>query len=268
MGIKIRSCKIALVLSLLAGSMPAFAEVPALTPLNYEMRYNVAWNGLPIGRVRITAKQDGFGYSMVVDTKTRGMVDMFSGEHALAQVKGRVDESLGFIPQLYDSRSLSKKDGRTTTITYDGEGKIKERKRTPPDGDSRPVVALDEANTATDPITAFFVLREKMHGNIARNQRETVIRTYEGARLAEFTFKVISRARVEVGGEYVNAINVVPKRLPLNGYKEKELKKYRAGDPTVHLYMSADERFVPLQASVDLSFGEITAELVDITPIE
>lgn len=267
MGITKASCKIGLFIALLIAGQPAAAQVPALIPLNHTLRYDVSWNGLALGRIRIEVGQDGFGYHVTVDTKTRGVMNVFGREHTVAQVKGRIGDTERFIPQRYESRSLAKEDGRTTVITYDEHGSIATRTRTPADGASRPTVPLDQANTATDPITAFLLLREKMHANMARNQRETSLRTYEGARLADFTFKVISRARIELNGEYVNAINTVPTRTPIAGYKEKELKKHREGDPTVHVFFSADERFIPLQAKVSLMLGTITANLAEIEAI-
>lgn len=261
-------CKIIVLLTMLIAS-PALAEIPDLTPLNYELRYDVSWNGMTLGRIRVTVHEDAFGYNMLIDTKTKGMASLFSDERSIAQVKGRFDEEFGYTAQTYESRQLGK-GGRTTTLTYDTEGKLKNRVRTRDDDPAwRPPVPVAQANSATDPMTAFFRLRQTMHDHFLSNQRDTAIRTYEGARLAEFTFRVISRARVEVNDRYYDAINVVPTRRPIIGYTPKELKKYKKkGDPTVHVYFSADGKFIPLMAEANLAFGSITATLSEIKEIK
>lgn len=261
MGTQRTAFKIALTLWLLAA--PAMAQVPPLEPLNLEVRYDVYWNGLPLGRVRITAKEDDFTYKLVVDSKTRGLADIFAESKSVAFAQGRMADG-EYIASRYESRSDSE-NKRHTVMTYDETGAILTRDRTPQDDPAwRPVVPLSEANTATDPITAFFVLRQRMHQNIASNIKETQVKTYEGARLALFDFTVVSRASLKIMKQSVNAINIVPKRTILNGYTPKEQKKFAKGDPTVHVYFSADGRFIPLLAEVKLPFGTLKAELTEV----
>lgn len=244
-------------------STPALAVVPPLEPLNLTARYDVYWNGLPLGRLRITVKEDMLGYALSVDTKTRGLADIFAESRSFAQARGtRSDDR--YIPRYYLSESASENQ-RKTVITYDETGAIEQRERTPQDNPAwRPIVPLNEANTATDPITAFFIARQRMHDNIANNVRETQVRTYEGARLALFNIEVISPATLKIMKKSVNAINTVPTRTILNGYTPKEIKKYKKGDPTVHVYFSADGRFIPLLAEVNLPLGTLKAELTEL----
>lgn len=264
MGSKLTPFKIGfgLWLVLMAGS--AQAAVPELEPANYTTRYDVTWNGLPLGRVRITTHEDDFSYRMTVDSKTRGLADMFAESQSIAEVQGAVRDG-AYVPQRYSSTSTSAKEPRKTLITYDEDGKIEKRSRTPQDDPAwRPVVPLAEANSATDPMTAFFILRKTMRDNMAANQRTTKVKTYEGARYAEFSFQVISPATMQIMNKSARAINIVPKRQPLNGYTPKELKKFKKGDPTAHLYMSADARFIPLMVEMALPFGTLKAELTEL----
>lgn len=243
---------------------PATAEVPVLTPFNYKLKYDVTWNNLPIGRVRMTVTEDDYKYKMVVDTKTRGIVRMFDPTVSIITTNGRFKDDKA-VPQRYESKSTDEDSTKTTTVTYNADGNIKTRIRKPADDPAaRPVVPLSEADTGTDPLTGMYQLRRDLRDNMERNARDTVMRTYDGARLADFTFRVVSRARVKVDGKYYDAINTVMTRKPIAGYKAKELKKYREGDPTIHVYFSADERLLPLQADINLSFGAITATLTDI----
>lgn len=245
---------------------PATAQVPDLKPFNYALKYNVTWNNLPIGRIRIDTTENEFRYSVSIDTKTRGIVRLFDGTTSTLKTIGRFDEDEKPIASSYESISKGDDKTKTTIVRYNMDGKIIKRVRDPADDPaSRKPVPIEDANRALDPLSAMYILRKKMHDNIANNIPETKLRTYDGARLADMSFTVISRASLEIMGEHADAINTVMKRTPIAGYKEKEMKKWRAGDPTIHVYWSADGRFIPLQADIDLKFGGISAKLVSFT---
>jgi|GEM_PF-2527570 len=257
--------------TLLLVPLAASAQVPELAPLRYETRYDITLGGLAIGRLRITAMEDTFGYRMSVDTKTRGIVDFFAPLKSLATVRGAITEEGEYLPTLYTSKA--DKDGddkdRKVSIAYDDEGRITTRSRVPGDDPKwRPVVPLDKASAALDPMTGFFVLRKTLRDAMANEQREASVTTYDGARLATMRVKVVSRARIEVQGKHVNAINAVVTRYPIDGYTPKELKKYKEGDPVVHVYFSADERLMPLVATISLFYGDVRAELTEYTPVK
>lgn len=247
------------------GTLPASAAVPELAPLNVKTRYDVTIGGMAIGRVRITVTEDAFGYRMIVDTKTRGLVDIFAPLESIAIAKGRVTDAREYIPQSYSS--VAKKDGdnknRRASITYDAAGQIVTRSRLPDEKGWRPVVPLEKANEAVDPMTGFLVLRHALRDAMAREQREATVLTYDAGRLARLTVKVISRARIEVDGKYRDAINTVVTRQPIDGYTPKEMKKFKEGDPVMHIYFSPDAEFMPLLATIRLHYGDIRVTLTE-----
>lgn len=251
-------------LASLAGA-PVQAQVPPLEPFNLNGEYRVAWNGIKIGRIKLRVSEDTFGYKMGVDTKSGGIARLVSDEKTYAYAEGHRGEAAPYVASRFESRPQGDHEGVRVAITYDAEGKILTRKRTPEDDPGwRPRVPREQENTATDPITAGFIVRKMLRGNMALNIREAIVRTYDGARLAEMQLKIISPARVEVMGEYRDAINTIVTRTPIAGYTPKELKKFKAGDPIIHLYFSADGKFIPIRATVTLKFGELSATLVKI----
>lgn len=256
---------LAIALLMLCLPLPASAQVPALEPLKFETRYDISLGPMGIGRLRIIYREDTFGYRIKVDTKTRGLVHMFAPLQSVAEARGSKQDG-SYVPTHYISKA--DKDGdekdRLVEIRYDEKGHITERTRKPADSPTwRPVVPLAKANEATDPMSAFFVARKLMRDAMVHNQRETSVLTYDGARLARMTLKVVSRARTEINGKYVDAINTVLTREPIDGYTPKELKKFKEGDPTVHVYFSADGRLMPLKVSMKLFYGELSAVLVE-----
>lgn len=238
------------------------AEVPTLAPLNLHAQYTIRWGGITIGRVNVESTEDDFGYHLSIDTKTKGLTRLISDEKTVSEVKGHFSPTGDYLPLTYSS-NRNKADAGFTKLTWDAEGKLAKREREPDDDPTwRPPVSTELANTATDTISAGLALRKKMHDHMAKDIRETTVRSYDGARLAELTFKVVSKARVEVDNDYYDAINVVVTRKPILGYTPKELKKFEAGDPVIHLYFSADEKMIPLKATAAIAYGEISASLL------
>jgi len=259
----------ALLATALLVAAPAVAQVPELTPLNYALRYDVAWSNIPIGRIRMTIKEDTFRYEISLDIKTRGIVRMFDSTVSTITATGHFKPEGMARANRYQSVSTDDDSSKVTTVTYAEDGTIEHRERKPADDpNNRPPVPLHQANEAQDPLTAMYALRHTMRKHMVRNERTTTARTYDGARLADFTFKVISPATMEIMGEHIRAINTVLKREPIAGYKQKELKKFKEGDPTIHVYFSADSKLLPVKADIKLRFGTISATLTDLQPIQ
>lgn len=252
--------------AMLAGHALA-EERPALQPLRIEAKYTVAWNGITIGRIRFSAAEESAAYRLSVDTKTKGIGAMFSDEKRISTAEGKRTPDGRYIASRYVSKPQSEgKEGSRTLLTYDSKGKLLTRQRTPKDDPSwRPLVPAHEITNAVDTTTAGLVLRRKLYDAITRGGNEATVRTYDGARLADLRFNVVKpEARVEIMHAYVKAVNTVVTRQPLDGYTPKELKKFKAGDPEVHLYFSDDARFLPIKATIDTSFGQLSATLVEL----
>lgn len=265
MGRLVSRYKAVVLLAALAVAAPASAQVPTLKPMNYTLKYDVTFNGLPIGRIRITAHESEFKYSASVDTKTRGLMRLFDSTQSLLTANGRKDEGT-FIQKDYSTRSTDDDSTKLTTIRYGMKGEIIKSERNPPDDPkSRAPVPLEEASEGVNPVTALLIARYRLRDYIAANQRKATIRTYDGARLADLTFTVHSRTNFEIMDKRMDVINTELTRNPIAGYKAKELKKFRAGDPIIHVYFSADERFLPVKADIAIRFGTISAELVSVS---
>lgn len=257
---RLRFLLVATLLAIPLGLTPAAAR--ELKPFPEVMKYRVAWNGIKIGRVIIETNQNTYSYRMVVDTKTTGIAKMFSPLKSVTVASGRIYEG-HVIPQHYLARSTSDEGkNRTSELRYGEEGLLIERTTVPLDDPSwRPEVPLEEATQAYDPVSAFFILREKMFRNVNQKIKDTRISTYDGRRLAEFLFKAVNNGTRMREGKIVPVINTVVFRRPIHGYTPKELKKFDEGDPKVHVYFSADTRFIPLEVEVYHWSGKITGEL-------
>ena len=267
MGISRHAYKLPVLILLMETLIPsARAEVPPLPPLTIQAKYRVDWNGITIGRINFTCEELAGRYRMMIDTKTSGVARIFSSEAAVATAEGIVTDDGQYIPQRFESRPIKADDTRPhTVLTYDETGKLLTRTRTPDDDPAwRPPVSFETAAGSIDPASAGLAMRKRVHDHMAQNMRESTVRTYEGARLADMMVKVVSRAHLEYMDRSHDAINTVVTRTPLEGYTPKERKKFAEGDPVIHLYFSADAKMLPVKATVEAPFGNISATLIEI----
>jgi hypothetical protein len=237
-------------------------DAHALTHLKEEAYYRISWNGLSLGRIRLTIDETPESYNIVVDTKSKGIINLFSPFETIANVEGIVANGR-YIPQTYQSKATRSNDGknREVRITYDQTGAILERERTPLDDPTwRPEVTLKELNRAPDPITAFMELRQRLWRNIQQGIRETTVTNYDGRRYGGITVNAIQAGETIIDGESRRILHTVLTRQPINGYTPKEWKKFKKGDPTIYVWFSADETFLPIKLEISLLLGSLKVE--------
>lgn len=247
----------------LLAAAPALAAEP-LQPLKLNARYRISWGGLTLGRIRIEAKEDATSYFMAIDTKTTGVGAIISGDRSLITSRGAVTKDFSYIPASYESKPLDGSDRTTVTLTYDAAGKITKRERNPDDDPNwRPRVPFEEINTAHDSVSAAFVLRRKLYEAMATGGKEVSTRTYDGARLANMKIARQADVTMDMMGKKQELVDVTIARIPINGYTPKELKKFKKGDPEIHLYFTNDSAFLPVRASANSGFGELSMTMVE-----
>lgn len=241
------------------------AETALSEPWNFTAKYTVAWSGITIGRIYITATEDATSYRMSVDTKTHGVGSLFGKERRWAEVTGK-KSGTQFLPSRFESRPQSNDKGDRTELTYDDQGKLITRLRLPDDDPKwRPPVPREQANTATDPITAGFIVRDNIARAMASGEHSLHTFTYDGARLANMHVTLITpTSTLSIMDKTVEAVDITINRQPIIGYTPKELKKFKDGDPDIHLYFTADAKRIPVRITVDAPVGQLTATLVEL----
>lgn len=266
----VRSLQLA---SLLLIALCLATPARALTAISEHAYYRLEWNGIPIGRIRVDAEESGDSYSMIVDTKSKGVISVFSPFRTVATISG-TKEGDAYLPRTYRTRSekndecpasfASKHlDNCGTHMSYSEAGLLTERVLVPPNLDPsyRPIVDLAEASTGTDPITGYFRLREKLRRNIDQGMRTTTVRTYDGKRLADMTATTAERTEINVDDAKHPVIATRLTRKPIAGYTQKELRKFKEGDPIITAYFSDDDAMQLLRLELELTLGNITMEL-------
>ena len=189
---------------------------------------------------------------------------------SVAEVQGIIDARHRYIHRLYSSTEdkNEKKSGLNQRIVYNKNGIITKQTREPRDDVNwRPLVPVADANTATDPISAFYILRKKLALMRTNNQSQTEVRTYDGARLATMRLTMIGCTQIDIMDAPMNVIDTRIERLPMAGYTPKEWKKFHAGDPEIHIYFSDDARLMPVLFTISLALGDLRIELGEVNPL-
>jgi hypothetical protein len=237
-----------------------------LKPLNLKARYLIAWSGITLGRIYLTAEETPTHYRMVIDTKTRGIGALISDEKRIVEAEGIKNAEGQYLPARYNARPQKDPEEDVVTITYDVQGQLVERTRRFPDDPSwRPVVPEAEVNTATDPVTAAFILRRGLYDALENGGKraEASQRTYDGLRLATMRLTRSGQARVAILERYRTTIRAHVTRTPISGYTPKEIKKFNKGDPQMHIFFTDDAAFLPVRASAKTPIGELSMTLVE-----
>ncbi len=236
---------------ILALAAPAMAA-PTLPESLY---YRLSWNGISLGRIRVTATETPTTYSMLIDTKSKGVASMFSPFRTLAQVQG-IKQQGRYIPTRYETTSEKSDEGdnHTNLITYDENGRILTQASNPPNNDPswRPIVPVDKASEATDPITAFIAMRAELVRASVQGVGEISRKSYDNKRLAVLKATLLSKSKT--------SIRTRISRHPIAGYTEKELKKYKQGDPEfIVTFFTADSHIMPSKLELKLLLGTLIA---------
>lgn len=240
--------------------VPAAAE--GLNFFSFKARYNLAWNGISVGRLVVVANEDASHYDMMIDSKARGLGALISDDKTVTRTNGIKTVGGEYLISHYEFRPQGKDKDDYITLDYDSLGKIVTRVRSKDDDPRwRPAVPHEEINTAHDPLTVIFMLRKKLSEALASKQPHVGTRTYDGMRLFEMKLNVKGKQQIEVMGSNHEVVEVAVERIPINGYTPKELKKYEKGDPEIHFYFSTDADFFPLKATADTGFGDLTLTL-------
>lgn len=254
---------------LFMGSFAMAAEAvspPPLQPLNFEARYDGTFTGVKLGRLRIDMKEDKESYELKLDTKLSGLARVFSEMRSFAQARG-IKKGQTYLPQFYESTEEKNGDpkAREAWIKYDEKAAIAERFRNPMDDPYwRPIVPIADANTGVDPISAYMLLRPKLQQILDKPGQQTFVRTYDGARLAEMNFRVVGRTSIEIMDKKMPVVDTTLTRALLDGYTPKEKRKFKEGDPEIHIYFSDDARLLPVKATIALPAGSFHIALAEL----
>ena len=230
----------------------------AAEKLDYTDTLYFTWARVPLGELTLTMKQRGDEYRMVAAGKTDGIALLFNRHLSTTKVEGTM-AGMQPIPKIYSSDYVDDGDPRLIAIAYDKKGFPVEEKIVPPREEIRPLVPEEQKRGALDILSGFFAMREKLKVAMANKQKDFSVTIYDGKRL----FRVdasIDKPLTNVRFNSIErpAIKLALQRVPLAGYKDKELKKLKVRNPLIALYVEP-ERLVPFGLSLPVYGAKLEA---------
>lgn len=244
--------------------LPLSALAEGLQPLNLNATYSLAWSGISIGRISVRAHEDASRYGMVIDTRTHGVGSLFRDEKSVLTTEGLKNGSGDYLASSYERRPENDANNGDITLTYDAQGNLLKRVREKDDNPAwRPPVPVEQINQAHDPLTVIFILRRMLYAAKSTEEKAVTTRLYDGMRLVDTTLTRQENSSIDIMDRPVNTIKVGFTRNLLAGYSPKEWKKFSKGkDPRMALYITDDEQFFPVKATVDVALGQVSMTLI------
>jgi hypothetical protein len=237
--------------------MPTHAA-ESLSPLNFKGLYEFRLGGLLVGRLGIEAEESKSGYAITADVKSAGVASIFSKHSSHTEVDG----TSGAHPDItYKTDYRTKKKKRSVKLVYKG-GEITKEEVVPPDNRAtRPAVAAYLKNSAYDPLTLNLKLRRAVWEASRSDKRDFAMTTYDGRRLTKIKGTVEKRTIRDANNRKQPVIVATVRRELLAGFTKSEIEDYDPEEPSLFIYYSNDERFVPVKAEIPFLFGTLTGKL-------
>ncbi len=256
MGMRVKFFKcLALLLCIL------FTNTAQADALVFEGDYAFSWSGLRLGKLNLQMKYDDENYNVESRLKTSGFVALFSKHKSTTKVSGKT-KSNEFQPITYRSDYRSGGHDKSIEMNYDAAGKITKEEILPWRG-ARPEVPVGLKTKVDDSLTAILSMRVAIKKALANNETEITIPVFDGVRRFDLQARVLNaNTSIFLDDKKVPAIKLVLKRIPLGGFKQKEIKKMAKGEPDLEFFIEK-ENFTLLGFQLDLYGGTVMAWIKD-----
>lgn len=242
-------------------TLPAKSYTPKQT--NFEIgtyRYNVNWQGIPVGRSAITVTPsvmpDGTKtYTVKATAQSASVVALY---YSLRHISESVFRADTLVPLIFSSMQMENSKTKSREVRFEDDGQVVGTLYSWKKG----VLRQDEqhafqgTHATFDPITAAFLARSL---DVGENE-EVSFDVFNGKHRFLIGLRKGAKELVKVGGKMVEAYPVTPivKKLT-DSEGEKRLRR-------CVIWVSADEKRDVLKLESEVFVGSVRAELVEFTP--
>lgn len=240
--------------AILVYSCPIYFTTVNASPLPFtpgeKLKYALRWGNIPAGELRleilpITTVDGTPSYHFVMTAKSNSTVDIF------CKIRDRIDafadtqmtRSILYRKERNGRRGLRKEEVRFDWAS--GQAQFSDQSRV------RPPIALQPGSF--DPLSAFYYTRLALSGQTKFVRRPVT----DGKRSYIGNARLVGRESVTLlNGQRYNTLIIEPD-LGLFGEIKKDDKK-----ATMRVWVTDDEKRIPVQIKAKLKFGQFIGELV------
>jgi hypothetical protein len=241
-------------LTLAAGPLRADPDEPL------SLRYGVYWAGFQIATLTLEHRVDSTQYHSELLVKTVGLIEKLAHYRSKTLAAGRLESDESLTPISFSSEYSSRKKDRRSVVRFDRDSgdvvDLEITKRGEPDRSKVPEALR---KNVTDPLTAFFQLRDYVA--TADTHDPFTAAVFDGRRRYDVKAAVTDHDRVWVAGRERRVVRVDIALTLLAGADLDEVD-LDDNQVTVELLLSDDQRLLPLRmellgttpgASIELS---------------
>lgn len=237
----------AFALSLVVGAPLAAAET-----LN--LRYEARWAGLPAADVAYSLAMQQTGFEARMRMQTRGLAWLFSKFQGRATATGAVAGGR-LLPAGYEAvYDLRKRKDKRIEIRYRGAPDARVAYRGAGDTTDHPEIEQTYRENVIDPLTAFAAIRQAVRSGAVQRAGRFRLPVYDDQRRFDVEGAVTGRERLRLGGRAVDATRIDMLLRPIAGFHATGAEDPEDTPRPVVLYLSDDERAIPLRAEVRIAF--------------
>jgi hypothetical protein len=251
-----------LVLSGLIALALTAAPIRAQPEPPLSLRYGVYWAGLQIATLALDHRVDSDQYHSELLISTVGLVEELAHYRSKSLAIGERDPDDGLNPLSFSSEYSSRKKDRRSVVRFDRDSGdvvgLEITKRGKPD---RSKVPEGLRKNVTDPLTAFFQLRD--HVASAQDGEPFTAAVFDGRRRYDLAARVADHDRVWVAGRKRKVVEVKITLTLLAGSDLDDVVEVDDRKLELKLLLSDDQRLLPLRLQLLDTVPAASIELLE-----
>ncbi len=248
-----------LLLALFFSAQLLQAQEPAI-PIAFKGIYEFGMLGITFGRMGVEAEQNAEQYTIVSDIELSGIAKLFTQHKSHTEVKGS-GAAFKYSDINYETHyQIKKKKRHIKLVNKDG---VLIEEVVEPFNPRRPKVPPELKNKALDPLSFLLHMREQLAAALAAKAEEFSMMLFDGRSVTQINVKIEKDPKpLNYKGRKVPVIAISLRRKPIAGFTESELKEFDPKEPELYMYISKDERLVPIVVKTKIWLGTLTGTLV------
>ncbi len=200
------------------------------------------------------------GFDMFLAVESAGIVDLLLNHHSHSKLETRATNDGYLIPTRFESISTLRKRAKSIDIEYDKSGRVSFENVIPPDKRAMRKEVTASKKSMFNPLFASI----EVHRHVLQYRKDPQHNTfkipiYDARRLAEYHFTIVGRETLNINHQKHPVIHVHFTRQLIEGYTNREWKNDQKESPEIDIYLTDDERTLPLKFQGKLGMGTITA---------
>lgn len=229
---------------------PSAPPLPA--PSAFIGQYYFSWAGIKLGKLELSIDEKADAYALHLGVTSAGIVNLFTHHISDTTVVGKRHDGR-YCPIRYESRYQTKKKPRHILLVFDPKRHITEELNEPPENRAiRPEVPAELKDGSYDPLSGLMALRQGI----------SPLTAFDAKRLYQVKAEEKEHSSLTVMEKTQPVIHYILTRTPLGGMTAKETEEYKAGEPPLHLFISDDEKRVPVLVQMPVLMGNVKGTLI------